>query len=130
MEREEIAELNKAFQDVAAEISKDSKGCGHYPYAFLCDSLMKAKGAHISLIERPSVPLEQDRANVLACMLEDAADLKQSFPPSWAKEIKPTSYPVFPEGVGEKMRLYLLAYGEPIYKRRNLFFGDRVNSRV
>jgi hypothetical protein len=63
-------------------------------------------------------------------MLEDAADLKNASPPSWVKEVRPTPYPIFPEGVGGTMRLYLLAYGEPIYKRRNIFFSHRVNSRI
>jgi hypothetical protein len=130
MHNRELIELNQVFQDVAAAISKDPSGCGHYPYAFLSDALMQAKGEHLAFIEKPQVPLSEDRANILACMLEDAADLKQSAPPAWVKEVKPTSYPVFPEGMGEKMRLYLLAYGEPIYKRRNLFFGNRINSRV
>jgi hypothetical protein len=130
VEEDRIRELNKAFQDVANAISNDPIGSGRYPYAFLSDLLMKAKGEHISFIQRPSVSLESDRENVLACMLEDVADLKHSHPPSWVKEIKPTSYPIFPEGVGDKMRLYLLAYGEPIYKRRNIFFSHRVNSRV
>ncbi len=68
-------------------------------------------------------------ANYLAAMLETAAHRLGVPPPSWVREIRALSTPVFGTQL-ESLRLYLLTNSPLAFRRRNIFIDATIGDRV
>ena len=124
--------VNIEFQniiDVIASLGENERE--DYPYVALGSMLLKMDGDEFQYLQKPQAELSLKKANIVAASVEDGADLKGVRPPKWVKDIPPCDKPVFPMDTQHaELRVWLMAYADPIYKRRNLFFDTTIKDQV
>lgn len=86
------------------------------------DSLGKVAGA-------PPMHCSEQTLNWIAAMVEEAAVLLHCCPPAWTGHVEPLTNPLI-MATHPHLRIYLLAFGHPAYKRRNIYALSGIEARV
>ncbi len=67
--------------------------------------------------------------NYVAAMVEQAAAMKETTPPSWTRDVTPLDAPYFATPLSS-LRLHLLRRSPVPFKRRNLFVDSSIGDRA
>lgn len=88
-----------------------------------------ARAQFESALPCPQVELPPRLMNIVAAMIEQAAQRKAVDPPAWTSHIRPLQEPVFASRL-ESLRLHLLINAPVAFRRRNLFVDASIGDRV
>ncbi len=117
------------FRDLYQQLATSDTAA--FLYAEFNDFLsgLDASDFATAVVQRPDTPLDAERANYLAAMIEHTAAQLDVEPPAWTRDIAPLREPMFTSSL-LSLRLHLLVHGLPAFKRRNLFVDSSVGARV
>jgi hypothetical protein len=119
-----------AFQRLLAELG-ETDDTRRYVLAELNDFLSSTGPRELeqAVADQPAVPLEPYIGNYVAAMVETAACRAGVPPPAWTAKVAGLEKPVFGTPLAG-LRLHLLLYSPPAFRRRNIFIDATIGDRV
>lgn len=125
-----LAPLSDEFQACCAALANRG-GERSLLLAELHDFLAGLSGKQLieATCEVPPARLGPFEANYVAAMVEHACVAQHVEPPTWLRDIEPLLVPWFATSL-TRLRLHLLMYSPPAFRRRNLFVDSTIGDRV
>jgi uncharacterized protein (DUF1778 family) len=118
------------FQQLVAALAETDDE-RRYGLADLNDFLTSAAPRELeqAVADPPAVQLDPYVSNYVAAMVETAATRAGMPPPAWTAKIAGLETPVFGTLL-DGLRLHLLLYSPPAFRRRNIFIDATIGDRV